>query len=492
MNLMLIIHIIESLLIIYFSLYLLIELVMIVIFFFVWRSSSDTTEQLDTSAESGQGISIIVPAYNEETTIVDVVEMLGESDYPEYEIIVVADGCTDATLQKLQEHYALLADAREFVDDIGTAGVNQLYNSPVNSRLTVVDKPNGGKADALNVGLSFASHPYACTIDADSILDPQALRQVAAPFLAPDGNSVVMVGGALAVANRTRLVGNRLTEGEFPRNPWVVFQVIEYLRSFLVSRTGLARIRALLILSGAFTLFRRESLLEAGGFLSPHNHHPYIKELGLDGRQTVCEDMEVVVRLRRYLKERGQPSRTVFLPRPICWTEVPDNAANLSLQRNRWHRGLLETIYFHRKLILEPFYGTLGLIALPYYLIFEAISPIIKMLALLFVGGLLAWGLVNRMGMILLLLSVNITTVIFIGIITVVVESWGRRHSPVNVAALRYRNHPDWLALLGMSILGDFTFAHIRMFWQIKGISDFLKGRKSWDKFERKGFHEVT
>jgi poly-beta-1,6-N-acetyl-D-glucosamine synthase len=486
------IRVIESLLIIYFSLYLLIELAMIVIFFFVWRSSSNSSAPAHKSEDTGRGISVIVPAYNEATTIVDVVEMLGESDYPEFEIIVVTDGCTDSTLQKLKERFALRGVAREFIDDIGTSGVNQVFESTVNSRLTVIDKPNGGKADSLNVGLSFAAHPYVCTIDADSILDPQALKQVVAPFQAPDGNKVVMVGGALAVANTTRLVDNRLTEGKFPRNPWVTFQVIEYLRSFLVSRTGLARVRALLILSGAFTLFRRRSLLEAGGFLSRHNHHPYIRKLGIDGRQTVCEDMEVVVRLRRYLKEQGKPSKTVFLPRPICWTEVPDNAANLSRQRNRWHRGLLETIYFHKTLILEPFYGSLGLIALPYYLIFEAISPIMKLLALVFVGALLVWGLVNRMAMILLLLSINIATVIFIGIVTVVVENWGKKHSPVNVAALRYRNHPDWLMLLGMSILGDFTFAHIRMFWQLGGVRDFLKGRKSWDKFERKGFHEVS
>ncbi|MDP8207629.1 MAG: glycosyltransferase [Candidatus Electryonea clarkiae] len=492
MNLMLIVHIIESLLIIYFSMYFLIELSMILIFFFVWRSSSGYSSTTLEPAGKDQGISIIVPAYNEELTIVDVVEMLGESDYPEFEIIVVADGCTDSTLQKLTDRYSLHEVTREIVDNFGTSGLNKIYESPQNSRLTVIDKPNGGKADALNVGLNLAEYPYVCTIDADSILDPQALKQVAAPFLAHDGSKVVMVGGALAVANETRLVNNRLKDGKFPRNPWVIFQVIEYLRSFLVSRTGLSKIHALLILSGAFTLFRRETLMEAGGFLSPQNNHPYIKKLGIDGRHTVCEDLEVVVRLRRYLKEQKKPSKTVFLPRPICWTEVPDNARNLSRQRNRWHRGLLETIHFHKTLVLEPFYGSLGLIAMPYYLIFEAVSPIIKLLALIFIGALLVLGLVNRMVMVLLLLSITIVTVIFIGIITVIVENWGRKYSQVNVSALRYKNDPDWIMLLGMSILGDFTFAFIRMFWQLRGIWDFLKGVKSWDKFERKGFHETS
>lgn len=490
MNLMLIVHIAESLLILYFSLYLLIELVLILIFFIVWRSSSNPVTSPRKLPAGNHGISIIVPAYNEEMTIVDVVEMLGETDYPEYEIIVVADGCTDSTLKMLADHFGLEKDTREFIDRIGTSGFHQVYTSPSNPLLTVIDKPNGGKADALNVGLSFARHPFVCTIDADSILDPQALKQVAAPFLADDGDNVVMVGGALAVANKSQLVGNRLVDGEFPRNPWIVFQIIEYLRSFLVSRTGLAKIRALLVLSGAFTLFRRESLLEAGGFLSPQNEHPYVKKLGIAGQHTVCEDLEIVVRLRRFQKEQNRSPKTVFLPRPICWTEVPESPADLARQRNRWHRGLLETLHIHRTVIFEPFYGTLGLVAMPYYLIFEALAPLIKLLALLFIGVLLVSGLVNQMVMILLLISINIAAVVFIGMVTVIVESWGRKHSQVNVSALRYKKNPDWLMLLGMSVLGDLTYSHVRMLWQLRGTWDFLRGVKSWNKLERKGFHE--
>ncbi len=484
-----ILHIIENLLIIYYVAYFLMEMLLILIFLVIWRRESKSAARAKYDDDE-LGISVLVPAYNEEVTIADCVQNLTSLNYHPYEIIVVSDGSTDKTLEKLKAAFQLEEFHLDYNDSLGTLKIERAFKSPAYTALKVIEKRNGGKADALNVGLNLAKYPYVCTLDADSILDPDALDLSAAVFREDKEAAVAISGGALAVANEARLIRKKAQTGRFPRNLWVLFQVVEYLRSFIVSRTGLSKIGGLLIMSGAFTLFRRETLREAGGFLSPYNRHPYLKKIGLKGAGTVCEDLEVVVRVRRCLREKNQFDRVKYNPRPICWTEVPSTLKNLSRQRNRWHRGLLETLILHRKLFFEPGYGTLGILALPYYLFFEALSPLVRVFTYGFLAVLIAFGLVDRAIMALLILAVALTTTIFMALITVMVEKWSAAHSPVNLRAMRYNSIFDWLKLLTVSIAGDFTFAQLRLVWQLKGIYSLIKGKKSWDKFSRNGFND--
>ena len=487
---MLIFHILENLLIIYYASYFLLELLLIMLFFIAWRQNSARSDSKTEDVKGDYGVSIVIPAYNEEVTIIDCVRTLAESKYEPFEIIVVSDGSTDGTMNRLKDAFKLERTEIRYDEKLGAAKAAGIFKSADFPALTVIDKPNGGKADALNAGLNIAKHPFVCTLDADSILDSEALALSIIPFKNDSENKIAVSGGALAVANEIRVNREGLETSRFPRNIWVLFQIIEYLRSFIVSRTGLSKLGGLLIMSGAFALFRKDVLLEAGGFLSPYNHHPYLKKLGLNGARTVCEDMEVVVRVRRYLKEQNRSDRVLYNPRPICWTEVPTNRADLSRQRDRWHRGLMETLYFHRSLMFEPQYGLLGIFALPYYLLFEAFSPVMRIFTYVFISLLLIFGMVNQAAMALLLLAVALIATISMGIITAVVEKWSSANSPVNLQAMRYRSSIDWLKLLGLSILGDFTFAQLRLIWQLKGIYSLLKGKKSWDKFSRKGFNE--
>ena len=358
-------RIIEKLLIIYFSAYLVIDIGLFVYSLIVFRiKKKEKPKPIDFS---GHRVSIIVPAYNEEVSIVNCTEMLLELDYPDYEVIVVNDGSKDQTLQELGHHFKLVEMDKVREEVLTTARVISLYKTR-DARLMVIDKENGGKADSINTGINYSGGRYICTIDADSILDSNALKEVVRPFLA--NQSTIVTGGQLAAANDTVIIHNSVVSSATPRNIWVLWQIIEYIKSFMISRIGLSRINALLIMSGAFSLYRKEDLEAIGGFLTARNRHPYLERtIGL-GKQTVCEDMEILVRLWQYKRDQKIRAKAVFLPEPVCWTEVPDNGRNLFRQRSRWQQGLAETLKIHLRMILEPSYGITGMIGLPYYLFF--------------------------------------------------------------------------------------------------------------------------
>ena len=236
----------------------------------------------------------------------------------------------------------------------------RIHACPFDDRLLVVDKLNGGKADAINAGLRFARYPLFCTMDADTIVDADAFARLVRPFQAHP--ETVACGGIVRIANGCSVRGGRVEDVRAPRGFLANVQVMEYLRAFLCGRTGWSRLGALLVISGAFGLFRRDIVVEAGGY----------------DTTTVGEDAEIVVRLHRYCREHGRPYRVVFLADPVCWTEAPADFRSLCRQRNRWHRGLIETLWRHRSMFLRPRYGVVGLVALPYFLLFEALGPIVE------------------------------------------------------------------------------------------------------------------
>lgn len=476
------IRIFEKILIIYFSCYFIFDFFLFLSSLFSFKKNKD----LDIQAADYQAhsISIIVPAYNEEVSILACLHMLSELDYPDFEIIVVNDGSKDGTTQKVLSHFAFGPDLKNtVVEYLKTKEVRSICKQATGN-IVFIDKENGGKADAINAGINYSTKKYICTIDADSILEGQALKKVIHPLFKPE---TFVSGGQLAAANDIKIVHNQVVSAKMPRNIWVLWQVVEYIKSFMISRLALSKINALLVMSGAFSIYRRRDLINVGGFLTAHNDHPYILNTIGTGRQTVCEDMEIVVRLVGYYREHHLKGKAVFIPQPVCWTEVPDNPLSLYKQRVRWHLGLAETLKIHGRMMFEPRYGITGLLAMPYYFLFELFSPVLKIAAFLFLIVASALHLINTGWVLLLLVSILLATAIITSTITVFIENWSEKQSVSNRDALRYKTFSDWLWILALAIAGDFTYAFFRTYAQFVGLVNFIKKKSEWNKFERRG-----
>ena len=322
-------------------------------------------------------VSIVVPAYNEQRTIVSNVNSMLELAYPEFEIIVVNDGSADQTLERLQRNFSLFPVPAGSQQILPTRRIRGLYRSLDCPNLVVIDKENGGKSDALNAGINVSSFPLFCSIDADSLLDSDALLRIAKPFV--DDDQVVAAGGIVRVINGAELEGDRVVSSGAPKRLIHFCQAIEYVRGFLTGRTALARLNSLLIISGAFGLFLKQAVIDAGGY----------------NNRTVCEDMELVVGLQRFAKEHRRLWRVIFLPDPVCWTQVPSDYRSLLRQRDRWQRGLIESMFIHFRMFMNPQYGAVGMFGMPFYLFFEAFGPIVELIGYVAMPLLWAVGLLD-------------------------------------------------------------------------------------------------
>jgi len=304
-------------------------------------------------------ISILVPAYNEELTILSTVKSLLSLFYPEFEIIVINDGSTDKTLDLLISEFNLIPVPPAIKIILPHKPIKNLYVSLDYPNLIVIDKVNGGKADALNAGINVSQYPIFCCIDADSILDPEALLRASRLFF--EDRTVVAVGGIVLPLNGAVVEGGTIKEFKAPKKFIELFQTIEYTRGFLAGRTGWSILKSLLIISGAFGVFRKDMVISIGGY-----------------RKTVGEDMDLVVRLHKYCLENKIPYKIVFIPDPICYTQVPTDWTSLLKQRNRWHRGLIDSLLYSKDMFLNPKYKSVGTIGFPYFVFVEALGPIVE------------------------------------------------------------------------------------------------------------------
>lgn len=322
-------------------------------------------------------ISIIVPAFNEQATIVSSIRSMLEVSYPEFEVIVVNDGSEDATLEQLNTAFSLFPVTDTTRPQLKTNTIRRIYRSLDNPNLIVIDKERGGKSDALNAGINASTYPLFCCVDADSLLNSDALLRIAKPFVEDD--RIVAAGGIIRVLNGAVVENHRVLRSRAPKAAIHLCQSIEYIRGFLTGRTALARMNSLLIISGAFGLFLKKAVIDAGGYHTG----------------TVCEDMELIVRLHRIGREKKLNWRAIFVPDPVCWTQVPSDYRSLMRQRDRWQRGLLESLLMHFKMFLNPRYGAVGFIGMPFYLLFEALGPVIELLGYVAIPVLWFFGLLD-------------------------------------------------------------------------------------------------
>ena len=311
-------------------------------------------------------ITVLAPAYNEELTCVESVRSLLTLDYPKREIIVINDGSKDGTVDRLITAFELVPRPRLATAEIATARVRQVYQSRAHPNLWVVDKENGGKADALNAGFNYCNTPLLCAVDADTMLERHALTRIVRPFLEDD--RTVAVGGKIRVVNDCTVRSGIVTDARLPKNFLAALQTVEYLRAFLVGRVGWAAFNASLVISGAFGLFHRASVVDAGGYGSERTTG-----------ETVGEDMELVVRMKRLFTDWGRPCKIEFVPDSVAWTEVPESYRVLGRQRDRWQRGLIESLTRHRKMMFNRRYGPTGLLAFPVFFFLEGLGPVIEL-----------------------------------------------------------------------------------------------------------------
>ncbi|MDG6224613.1 MAG: glycosyltransferase [Candidatus Thermoplasmatota archaeon] len=406
-------------------------------------------------------VSILSPAYNEEVTIVESVNSLLKVDYPKLEIIVINDGSKDGTLDALKKGFKLKLAKRKPSGRLETKEIRDVYRSRTHTNLLVVDKENGGKADALNVGINFSRSKLVCAIDADSLLEKNALQRMVEEYLT-EGKEVIALGGMIRIANGCTIKDGEVTEIRMPRKMLPALQVVEYIRAFLCGRSGFNLINALLIISGAFGLFDRRIVIEAGGY----NH------------KTVGEDMELVVRMHRYMRKKKRPYKIIFVPDPVCWTQAPDELKILSRQRNRWQRGLIESLLMNREMAFNPRYGAAGMLSYPFFLIFEGIGPLFEVFGYFMVIVSVLMGWIN-IGFFLVFLFLAVVLGIILSMFALILEE---------ISVKKYIDENDITRMIALAVVENLGFRQLITYWRLRGLIDLMKRKRSWGTMVRKKF----
>jgi cellulose synthase/poly-beta-1,6-N-acetylglucosamine synthase-like glycosyltransferase len=405
-------------------------------------------------------VSVLAPAFNEEANVVGNVRSLLMLDYPLFEVILVNDGSKDDTLDKLITAFELKPSARSFEYTVPSKPIRGVYESGLYPNLVVVDKVNGGKADALNAGLNLSLYPLFCAIDADSILESDALLRLVRPFLEAPGVTIA-AGGLIRVANGCDIRAGRVRKVQLVRRVLPLIQIVEYLRAFLFGRMAWSTGNSLLVISGAFGLFDKRAALQAGGYAT----------------DTVGEDMELIVRMHRQLHDRKQRYRIGFVPDSVCWTEVPESLRVLRRQRTRWQRGLIDTLWRHRGMIGRPRYGTVGLMALPGFLVFELLSPVIELSGTIVLPLLLLFGYLDlSYGRALMVLSILYS--VLVSVLAVLLE---------DISFRRYPKPRDMAILIGAAVLENLGYRQLTVWWRVRALWQFWRGDLSWGAMERRG-----
>ena len=425
---------------------------------------ADESRHLLLSSTLSPTISILAPAFNEEATIEGSLRALLALQYPRLEVIVISDGSKDETVKVLIERFDLVPVKTIYEKRIQTKPVRNLYRSSTYPSLVVVDKENGGKADALNVGLSFARGELVCAMDADTLIEGDGLQRMVRPFLY--ATDVVATGGTIRVVNGSEVKFGQIVKTRVSTNALAGIQVVEYLRAFLFGRLGWNRLGGNIIISGAFGLFRRESVVSAGGYL----------------HDTVGEDMELVLRLKRLSYEQSGPGTIAFVPDPVAWTEVPESLRVLGRQRDRWHRGLADVLWRHRKMFMNPRYGVTGLFVFPYYVFVELLAPVFEAVGLISLAFGMISGIVDwRFAVLFPLTAYGLGTALTA--FTLILE---------DISFHRYETFRDRGLLFWWALMENLGYRQMTVYWRLRGLWKFIRGSKDWGAMERKGFKPLA
>lgn len=414
-------------------------------------------------------ITIIAPAYNEGLTIVENIRSLMSLRYVNYEVMVVNDGSKDDTLQKMIDAYDLVKVEQEIDPNWRSKPIRGIYKSPHRpfAKLTVIDKENGGKSDALNTGMALSTNRYVGCIDVDCLLLPDALLHVVKAFYQRSEKRVIAVGGVIRVANSCVIQGGQLEEIRLPTNWLARFQLLEYTRSFILGRMAWGRIDSLLIISGAFGFFDREIALAVGGY-----------DTG-----TVGEDMEIVFKMRRYMHDTKSPYTVEYIPDSLCWTEVPEDLKILVNQRDRWARGNLETLFKHKDMFLNSKYGRLGLLSYPYWFFYEWLAPLIEFFGFFTIVAFYYLGILNLDFFIAITATVYLFSVMF-SFYAILWDVYSYNE---------YKKTKDILILMFCAFVEPIFFHPIVVYAAVRGnYKKLFKIKSGWGSQVRKGFAKAS
>jgi len=403
-------------------------------------------------------ISVVVPAYNEAETIIDNIISLLDLNYPEFEIIVINDGSTDNTLEKTIDYFNLRKIDVEINMQVECKEIRGVYGSFVVPNLVIVDKLNGGKADALNAGINLSRYPLFCGIDADCIIEKNALLRIVKPFLIHE--ETIAVGGIIRIANGCTIKEGKLLEAKLPRSAIVRFQIIEYFRAFLTSRIGWERINALLIISGAFGVFTKAAAVNVGGYST-----------------TIGEDMELTLKMHEYYRKNKLKYKIDFASDAVCWTQAPDTLKGLKSQRIRWHRGLTDSLFLHKIMMLNPKYGTVGMLSMPYFFLVEMIGPVIETFGYLLFIIAIIMGSVSKF-FIFVFLMAYLFGILF-SLSGILFEEFSYK---------RYSGFKEISKLILYSFLEQIGYRQLTVWWRVKSFFNLEKGSKDWGTIKRNAF----
>ncbi|WP_282173004.1 glycosyltransferase family 2 protein [Cytobacillus firmus] len=420
----------------------------------------EEADEENLSSINMKPISIIVPAYNEEAGILDTVHSLLSLRFPQTEVIIVNDGSTDSTQYKLIQEFKFIEVEKVYRQELSTKPVKRIFQSAVYQGVWLIEKENGGKADALNTGINFARFPYFCSIDGDSILNEKSLLKVMNPIISSDGE-VIAAGGNVRIANGSIVHSGTVRKTQLAKNSLVLMQVIEYLRAFMMGRISFSKYNLVLIISGAFSVFSKEWTVKAGGYAA----------------NSIGEDMELVVKLHRYLKENKLKKRIEFVPDPVCWTEAPEKLSILRKQRRRWHQGLIESLWKHKRITLNPKYGAIGMVSFPYFWLVECLGPIFELGGYLYIIAAFFLGEIYfEFAVLLALLFILYGSVLSIA--SLLLDAWNKDVYPAK---------SDLFRLIFMSLTEVFWYKPLTLLWRMEGLMFFIIRRKEWGNMQRIG-----